>query len=105
MEQQLIDVLEKAKNEDDIDEVSKAMIAARVTDALVKVRELTAQYLESLEAIQKEHKLELKLGGLAVVLNVTDDMSNPACKGPTQMCVLGPRDKVLKNLTHVMERI
>lgn len=99
MEQQLIDALNKAESPDDIDDVSKAMITARITDALVKVRELTAQYLMNVEALQKQYALELKLGGLAIVLNVTDDTYG------NQMCILGSRDKVLKNMAQLTEKV
>lgn len=98
MEQQLIDALEKACTSGDIDDVSKDMISARVMNALIQVRELTNQYLKNLEAIQKEHTIELKLGGLSVVLNVTDDLAKNK-----QACILGSKDKVLKNIVQIME--
>lgn len=103
MEQQLIDVLERTESPDDIDDISKAMIMSRVTDILIQVRELTQRYLKGIEAIQKEHAIELKLSGLTVVLNVTDDVASSVLKGPTQSCVLGSRDKVLKNIAQIME--
>lgn len=105
MEQQLIDVLEKAKSPDDIDEVSKAMIMARVTDALMQVRKLTQKYLSDLNAIQKECELELKLGGLTVVLNVTDDVVLSKTGDSNQACILGSRNKLLKNLSQIMEML
>jgi len=101
MEKQLIDALEKAKTPDDIDDVSKAMIAARVINALVKVRKLTEQYLTNIEAVQKEYACELKLGGLAVVLNVTDSL---LFGNDGQMCILGSKDDVLKNITQLTEK-
>ena len=102
MEQQLIDVLNNAENPDDINDVSKAMITARVMNALVKVRKLTATYLENLEAIQKENSIELKLSRLTVVLNVTDDISS---ENINQTCILGSRDSVLKNVAQLMEKL
>ena len=105
MEQQLINILERAKNEEDIDEVSKLMIMTRVINALDQVRDATQKYLEKLESIQKEHEMELKLGGLTVVLNVTDDVASKEFNGPTQMCVLGSGGKVQKNLQQIMEHL
>lgn len=102
MEKQLIDVLEKASTVDDIDDVSKAMVIARVTNALVKVHKLTVQYLTNLEAVQKEYACELELGGLAVVLNVTDDLSFGNVE---QMCILGSKDNVLKNIMQLTEKV
>lgn len=105
MEQQLIDVLEKAKSADDIDEVSKAMIMARIVDAIMQVRELTQKYLKDLDALQKEHELELKMGGLTVVLNVIDDIVNTKAKDSLQMCILGSKNKVFDNIKQIMERV
>lgn len=106
MEQQLIDALNKAESPDDIDDVSKAMITARITDALVKVHELTAQYLMNLEAVQKQHAFELKLGGLTVVLNVTDEVFKSSVPDAhNQICILGSRDKVLKNIAQITEKV
>lgn len=105
MEQQLIDALEKAENPEDIDEVSRVMIMARVVNTLEQVRDVTRQYLEKLESIQKEHEFELKLGGLTVVLNVTDDIVSKEFKGPIQMCVLGSGGKIQKNLQQIMEHL
>lgn len=105
MEQQLIDALNKANSSDDIDEVSKEMIVARVISVLTEVRDATQEYLDKLQAIQKDHAMELKLGGLALVLNVTDDIASAVHKGPTQMYALGNRDKMLKNIAQLMEKI
>lgn len=103
MEQQLIDAIMNADDPDDIDDVSSAMIVVRIVSAITEVREATQVYLDKLQAIQKDHAMELKLGGLYVVLNVTDDIAGTVHKGPTQMCVLGHRDKALKNIAQLME--
>ena len=103
MEQQLIDALTKAENSEDIDEVSKAMIIARVASALKEVREATQEYLDKIKEIQQGHEMELKLGGLTLVLNVTDEIASTVHEGPTQMCILGHRDKVLKNIAQLVE--
>lgn len=98
MEKYLLDTMKKAHNPGDVDDVSKAMIVARVLNALEQVRELTNQYLKNLEALNKEYVDELKLGGLAIVLNITDDLAEG-----TQACVLGKKESVMKNIAQIKE--
>lgn len=99
MEKYLLDMMMKADNTDDVDDVSKAMIVSRVVNALKQVRELTNQYIKNLQALSNEYADELKLGGLAVVLNVTTDIL-AECK---QACVLGNSDNVMKNIANIKE--
>lgn len=105
MEQQLIDVLKKAEKLEDIDEVSKAMIMARVTSALAEMGTITTEYIDKVQRIYAKREMELKLGGFTLILNATDSITNQKIGEPVQMCILGRRDKARKNLAQIMEKM
>jgi len=105
MEQQLIDVLDNAEHPDDIDDISKDMITARVMNALEQVSEVTFKYLKEIEKLQKMYAMELKLGGFSLVLNATNDIVKMKHKKPTQTCVLGSKSNVMDSITQILEVI
>ena len=105
MEQQLIDALKKAEKPEDIDDVSKVMIVARVTSALTEMGEATKEYLDKVQQIYAKREMELKIGGFTLILNATDSIMNQKIGEPVQMCVLGSGSNVLKNVQQIIGKI
>ena len=95
-------LFEKLKN-GTCDDIDKDMIVSRVKRAVKDVVSATAEYTNKLKELGEQYSDEMKLGGFAVVLYVTDITEDDDEIGTK--VVLGRNDKIEKLVREIRKEV